>query len=89
MAFLSLKIYFSDDDWEEKENLKVPIKRRIDVMVINTNHICSYCSNDSTQCAMLRMANGEIYETTIPFDEFEDILSSVESIFDLTKIIEN
>lgn len=89
MAFLSLKIYFSDDDWEEKENLKVPVKRRVDIMVVNTNHICSYCSNDSSGSTMLRMSNGEIYETTIPFDEFEDILSSVESIFDLTKIIEN
>ena len=88
MSFLQFPIIYSEDDFEHKEDLNLPIEKYEGVITVNTNAICAYneMTNGNT---MLRMANGDAYECPISINAFEAILSESEVIVDLTKIGEN
>jgi len=88
MAFLVFPIYFCDDDYEEKENLKVKVEMTEGVISINTQQITSYNEMDNKNTSV-RMANGDCFECPLGIDEFEGILCEVESIFDLSKVTKN
>ncbi len=88
MAFLSFPVYFSEDDFEEKENLGLAIKTTEGVVSINTQQIVAYNEMDNKH-TMTRLSNGDCFECPLGLEEFENILSTVENIVDLSAISQN
>lgn len=88
MAFIQFIIYFSEDDAEQKENLGLKPDRTEGKISVNTNQMCAYNEMDNGN-TLIRMASGECYETPLSVDEFENLLSEVEGIFDLTNLSDN
>lgn len=88
MAFITLPIYFSEDDYEAKENLNLPIDRNESDITINTNQICAYHANDSGNL-MIRMSNGEIYESPVPIEDFIEALNEVDEMSIISRVSNN
>lgn len=88
MAFITLPIYFSEDDYEAKENLKLPVDRNESNITINTNQICAFHANDAGNL-MIRMSNGEIYESPVPIEDFVEAMDEVESLSEISRVSNN
>jgi hypothetical protein len=88
MAFISIPIIFAEDDFEKKETLGLKIKNEVFPITINTKMIVAYNEMDNGN-TLVRMANGDAYESTIDIDTFEDVLSAVENIIDIKAISKN
>ena len=76
--FIEIIVKFVDISEEEAETFgreQKPVKAE---MVINTNSICGFNANDNGNIN-LRLANGEVHEVLMGYQEFKDIINEVES----------
>lgn len=88
MAFLTIKIIFAEDDFEQKENLGLEVHHSQGNMTINTCMIVGYNEMDNGN-TLVRMANGDAYETAMGVDTFENRLKEVDLIIRFSEINEN
>ena len=79
MAFLTFPMKWAEDDFETKEACGLPINHTIGEITVNTQQICAYHDMDNG-CTMVRMANGDAYECPIALDEFEVLLSKIDTL---------
>ncbi len=84
MPFISFPIYFTEDDYEKRENLGLAHETEISDMSINTQSICAYNAMDNGN-VMVRMCNGDAYEVPLKLSLFEGILSNTEMILNIDK----
>jgi len=88
MSFLRIPVYFVEGDEEKAENLGLDPEMKEGEIVINTKLLCGYNKMDNGN-TMLRLANGDCVEAPIDIDVFEDILSEVDSIYELPAVSPN
>lgn len=88
MGFIAVPFDFCEDDWEDKEDMGIPAKKIRGIMVINTQHIIAYNEMDSGNIRV-KMSNAEDYEIPLDIDDFEDLLSQIDMIYDLTKLVKD
>jgi competence transcription factor ComK len=76
---LELNVYYYPDDYDpdSAENLGKKPKITQGIMVINTHHIVAYNPNDNGH-AMVRLSNGEVFETVISFEAFRRNMEGAE-----------
>jgi len=79
--FVKIPVYWAEDDFEKKEDLGVDIEYTEGFIVLNTNLLCAYHPDDNG-LTLLRLANGDVMRSPIPFDTFEkmfnDLLTTAE-----------
>ena len=87
MAFLSIPIKFIEvDELTDKQ------EEYDDIIVVNTNAICSYNSTRDGKSTIVRLVDGNVITVNMDIDDFGDVLESIaqESLYDLTiQISEN
>jgi len=89
MAFLQFPVFFSEEDYDKKEELGLPCTKEPGIMTINTNLICGYNENSNTKNTMLRMASGDVIECPLKITEFEKHLSKIELLITVNSLTEN
>ena len=88
MAFISFPIFFSEDDFEKREELGLNIKQDKCYISVNTQQIVAYNKMDNENI-LIRMSNGDAYECPLKFDDFEDLIIEVDNIIDLSAVGKN
>jgi hypothetical protein len=85
MPFIEIAYRFQEED----EITNVLSKEYSANLRLNTSHIICYYPNKEGDKTNLDLTNGRLIILNIPIQEFEDVLASVEDIFDLTDACEN
>jgi hypothetical protein len=78
---LEITVYFWPDNFdpEEAENLGKKPKLEKNIMVINSEHVVAFNPHDNGKSTMVRLTNGEVFESTMPFAEFWDRMDEAEA----------
>ena len=85
MGFIVIPFDFVSSENAEKDSMGIPVPKVRGEMSINTNQISVYYGDDSS--VTVRMSDGEDYSIPISIEEFESVLSEIEMICDLSKLI--
>jgi hypothetical protein len=85
---IDLTVFFYPDDYDPEEDIlgKEP-KMRKDVLTVNTDHIVAIHNNDKGNC-MIRLTNGDVFESTIKIESLREVLE-VESSKDFLIVGDN
>jgi hypothetical protein len=72
---LEVTVLFYPDDYDEEEYADIGKKLVMvkSVMIVNTDHLVAWHSNDKGM-AMIHLSCGEIYETTTKFSELRTLM---------------
>jgi uncharacterized protein involved in outer membrane biogenesis len=74
--FIPITVIFQDIDEEEAEITGKKPKKFTGELMVNVNNICGFNKNDNGN-TNIRLANGEIHEAIIKYQEFKEILIDV------------
>ena len=85
MGFIVVPFDFVSSENAEKDSMGIPVPKIRGEMSINANQIVVYYGDDNA--ITIRMTDGEDYSIPIGIDEFEAVLSEIEMICDLSKLI--
>jgi hypothetical protein len=80
---LELQVYFFPDNYDPEEDTLIR-KSKIEekIVIINTDHIVSFYKHDSGD-TVLRLTNGDSFQTTMKFDSFREIMEGMECSKDM------
>jgi len=79
--------YPDDFDLEKNENLKKKVELRVFTLHVNPSLLVAYNENDDGN-TMIRLSNGETWESPLSLKEFQKLLQEVNHI-DLFFVEEN
>ena len=91
MPFIPLPVYVVDateEEIEQKENLKQEIPATESIMYVNTTHITDFCEQENGH-VLIFLSNGRAYTVIMDLDDFLDALAASEAIIDLSNIGDN
>jgi hypothetical protein len=78
---LELQVYFYPDDYDPEIHEGKP-KMRKAPLIINTDHITAFHEHDSGG-TMIRLSNGDVFQCTVKFSSFREIIEGLECSKDM------
>ena len=76
---IELTVYWFPDNYDPDEYKDMGKEPEITkgILVINTNHTAAY-SPHKTGDTMIRLSNGDVFQSTYPFEKFNELMVGLE-----------
>jgi len=85
--YISVPVYWAEDEWEKKEDLGMDIETNIGELTINTSHIVAHHTTDDGD-TMIRLSNGECFKSPVVHVDFKKMINDIDIAIEL-KIADN
>ena len=80
--FITIPVYWAEDEWEKKEDLGMDVESTIGDLNINVNLIVAHHVTDDGG-TMIRLANGECFKSPVIHADFKEMINQIHVAIEL------